>query len=305
MFLDGQPAEGDWSSGWTAVLPSAEMRRGRLLTTVFSGVLAGTMGLISGGCGAGGGSSNPSAVAEVTQAAYVTSEGPGFKMDMTMSADIGGKSFSLSTSGAFDEHGRRGAMSETVNGKTVATVMDLPYAYVQARGKLIKGKPWARFNVERYTQSLGVSGSLNTSSDPSQWIDFLKAAGQASTVGLETLRGVPTTHYHVLVDLARFPAVVPARLRVGAQEQAALLKRISGQSNLPIDVWIDGSKRVRRYQVQVPLCFKGERTSESVSVELYDYGTQSVPAPPPLSEVSDLTSEVDSNASHALQQLHC
>lgn len=273
---------------------------------MFSGVLGGTISLILGGCGAGGGSSSPSAVAEVTQAAYVTSEGPGFKMDITMSADIGGESFSLGTSGALDEHGRRGDMSETVNGKTVATVMDLPYAYVQARGKLIKGKPWARFNVEGYTQSLGVSGSLNTSSNPSQWIDFLKAAGQASTVGLETLRVVPTTHYHVLVELARFPAVVPARLRAGAQEEAALLKRISGgQSSLPIDVWIDASKRVRRYQVQVPLCFKGERTSESVSVELYDYGTQSVPAPPPLSEVSDLTSEVDSNASHALQQLHC
>jgi hypothetical protein len=280
------------------------MRRG-LLTAAFSGVLPGTMGLMLGGCGATTMRSNASAVAQVTQAAYVTSDGPGFKMDMTMSAHIGGEPFSLSTSGAFDEHGRRGAMSETVNGKTVAMVMDLPYAYVQATGKRIKGKPWARFNVEGYTQSLGVSGSLNTSSDPSQWVDFLKAAGQASTVGPQTLRGVPTTHYHVLVDFARFPAVVHARLRAGAQQEAALLKRISGQSNLPIDVWIDGHKRVRRYQVQVPLCFQSERTSESVSVELYDYGTQRVPAPPPLSEVSDLTSEVDSNASHALQQLHC
>jgi hypothetical protein len=270
-----------------------------------SGVLAGAIGLMLGGCGATTTRSNASAVAEVTQAAYVTSEGPGFKMDMAMSAHIGGEPFSLSTSGAFDEQGRRGAMSETVNGKTVTTLQSLPYVYIRSKGKLIKGKPWARFNVEGYTQSLGVSGSLNTSSDPSQFIDYLKAAGQASTVGSQTLRGVPTTHYHALVDFARFPAVVPARLRAGAEQQAALLKRISGQSNLPIDVWIDSQKRVRRYQVQVPLCFQGERTNESVSVELYDYGTQSVPAPPPVSEVSDLTSEVDSNASHALQELHC
>jgi hypothetical protein len=146
---------------------------------------------------------------------------------------------------------------------------------------------------------------LNTSSDPSQWIDFLKAAGQASTAGRQTLRGMPTTHYHVLVDFARYPAVVPAQLRAGAQREAALLKRISGQSNLPIDVRIDGRKRVGQYQVQVPLCFQGERTSESMSVELYDYGTQTIPEPPPLSEVSDLTSAVESNASRALQQLHC
>jgi hypothetical protein len=258
-----------------------------------------------GGCGAAATSSNTPAVAQVTQAAYVTSQGPGFRMVMTTSADIAGQPFSLSASGAFDEHGRRGAMSETVSGTTVATIMDLPYGYVQSTGKLIKGKPWARFNVEAFTQALGVSGSLNTSSDPSQWIDFLKAAGQASTVGRQTLRGVPTTHYHVLVDFARYPAVVPARLRAGAQQQAALLKRISGQSDLPVDVWIDGGKRVRRYQVQVPLCFRGERTSESVSVELFNYGTQTIPQPPPLSEVSDLTSEIKSNASRALQQLHC
>ena len=224
---------------------------------------------------------------------------------MTVDADIGGNPFSLSTSGAFDEHERRGAMSETVSGKTVAVILDLPYGYVHLTGKPIKGKPWARFDVEGYTQSLGVSGSLNTSGSPSQWIDFLKAAGQASTVGRETVRGVPTTHYHVLVDFARFPAVAPTQLRAGAAQEAALLKRISGQSNLPIDVWIDGRNRVRRYQVQVPLCFQGERTSESLSVELYDYGTQSIPEPPPLSEVSDLTREVDSNASRALQQLHC
>ena len=265
----------------------------------------GALGLMLGGCGAGRGNTSASAVADVTQAAYVTSNGPGFKMDMTVSGDIGGEPFSLGTSGAFEDQGRRGAMTETVNGKTVATVVDLPYGYVQVRGKLIKGKPWVRFNLEGYTQSLGVSGSLNTSSEPSQWIDFLKAAGQASTVGPETLRGVPTTHYHVMVDLARLPAVVPARLRAGAEQQAALLKRISGQSNLPIDVWIDQSNLVRRYQVQVPLCFQGERTSESVSVEMYDYGTQSVPAPPPLSEVTDLSSQLDSNTSRALQQLHC
>jgi len=281
------------------------MRRAGRLTAAFSGVLAGAIGLVLGGCGATTSRSDTSAIARVTQAAYVTSQGPGFKMDMTVSADVNGEPFSLNTSGAFDEHGRRGAMSETVNGKTVETVMDLPYAYVEAGGKLIKGKPWAKFNVEAYTQSLGVSDSLNTSSDPTQGIEFLKAAGQASTVGLETLRGVPTTHYHVLVDLARLPAVVPAQLRSGAQQRAALLKRISGQTSLPIDVWIDAGKRVRRYQVQVPLCFQGERTSESVSVELYDYGTQSIPASPPLSEVSDLTSKLDSTVSGALQQLHC
>jgi len=224
---------------------------------------------------------------------------------MTVRGEVGGESFALSASGAFDEQGRRGAMSETVNGKTVTAIVDLPYTYMRANGKLIKGKPWASFNVEGFSEAVGGSGNVNTSSDPSEWIDFLKAAGQASTVARQTLRGVPTTHYHVLVDLARFPAVVPPRLRVGAQREAALLKRISGQSDLPIDVWIDGGKLVRRVQVQVPLCYSGERTIETESVELYDYGTQHIQVPPLPSEVSDISAEVDANASHSMQQLSC
>jgi hypothetical protein len=41
-----------------------------------------------------------------------------------------------------------------------------------------------------------------------------------------------------------------------------------------------GATGYARYQVQVPLCYRGERTSESESLELYDYGPQSIPAPP-------------------------
>ena len=262
-------------------------------------------GVVLGGCGGGGTSSNPPAVSQVTRAAYVTSQGPGFKMLMNLSGDVGGESVSLNMSAAVDEHDKRGSLSETVDGKTVESIFDLPYVYVRVPGKPIKGKPWGRFNVVAYTQSLGLSGSVNTSSDPSQWIDFLKAAGQATTLGPQTIRGVPTTHYHVLVDLGRYATVVPAQLRVAAQDEAALLKRISGQQTLPIDVWVDGHNLVRKYQVQVPLCYQGERASESLSAELYGYGTQTVPVPPPASEASELTSELDANSSHALQQLHC
>ena len=280
------------------------MRRALTPIAGCSGLLIAA-GVALGGCGGGGTSSNPPAVSQVTRAAYVTSQGPGFKMLMTLSGDVGGESVSLNMSAAVDEHDKRGSLSETVDGKTVESIFDLPYVYVRVPGKPIKGKPWGRFNVVAYTQSLGLSGSVSTSSDPSQWIDFLKAAGQATTVGSQTLRGVPTTHYHVLVDLGRYATVVPAQLRAAAQDEAALLKRISGQQTLPIDVWVDGHNLVRKYQVQVPLCYQGERASESLSAELYGYGTQTVPVPPPASEASELTSELDANSSQALQQLHC
>jgi hypothetical protein len=274
---------------------------------VLAAVLIVAMCLTLDGCGgaSNGGSGSEPAVAQVARAAYVTSQGPGFKISMTDSGDFGGESFSLNMNGAFDEGERRGSFSESVDGKTVTATMALPYVYVHTPGKRVDGKQWIRLNVEGYTQALGVGSSLNTSSDPSQWVDFLKAAGQASTVGTQTLRGVPTTHYHVLVDFDRFAAVVPSQLRTEAQQEAALLERISGQSTLPIDVWIDAGNRVRRYQVQVPLCYQGEHASETVDTEMYDFGTQSIPAPPASTEAAEVSKQVNSATSKALEQLHC
>ena len=280
------------------------MRRALTPVAGFSGLLIAA-GVALGGCGSGATNSNPPAVSQVTRAAYVTSQGSGFKMLMRLSGDVAGESFSLNMNAAVADHDQRGSLSETVDGKTVESIFDLPYVYVRVPGKPIKGKPWGRFNVVAYMQSLGLSGSAATSGDPSQWIDFLKATGQATTLGKQTVRGVPTTHYHALVDFGRYATVVPAPLRAAAQDEASLLKRISGQQSLPMDVWIDGHNLVRKYQVQVPLCYQGERASESLSAELYGYGTQTVPVPPPASEASELTSELDANSAKALQQLHC
>ena len=97
-------------------------------------------------------------------------------------------------------------------------------------------------------------------------IDFLKAAGQASTVGAELLRGVPTTHHRVLVGFSRLPVVVPARLRAGASRQAALLKRISGQS--APDRRVDRRKRPRAPLSGAGTALLPERTHELVGQRL-------------------------------------
>jgi hypothetical protein len=281
------------------------MRGTLALAAVLGGVLSVGLGVMLGGCGAGSRGANNADIAEVRQAAYVTTQGSGFRMAMTLSIVGGGSPLSMSANGAFEEGGRRGAMSATASGRTAQTILDFPYAYLRVGGKLIKGKPWGRFNVEAIPRLRGVGGFSSASEDPSRLIGYLKAAGQVSTVGRQALRGVLTTHYHVLVDLARYPDVVPGRLRASAQRGVARVRQITGQGNLPIDVWIDGRERVRRYQLKLPLCFEGERESETVAIELYDFGKQSIPQPPPRSEVSDLTSEVTSNVSKALKQLHC
>jgi hypothetical protein len=239
------------------------------------------------------------------QAAYVTTRGPGFRMAMTETSDIGGQPIAVTADGAFEQGGGQGVMTEKVNGVTGTVILKRPYIYFQTAGRTIQGKPWGKANIEGLTQALGLGSSLSTSDDPSQWVEYLKAAGQVTTLGSEAVRGQSTTHYHVLVDFSRYPSVVPASIHAQAQQQVSLLKRMSGQSTLPVDVWIDPQKRIRRYQTQMPLCIAGARASESVNVELYDYGRQPAVQTPSESEVSDLTSELDSHASRALQQLHC
>jgi len=62
----------------------------RSLIAVFTGLMAGALGFGLGGCGGSGTSGDTQAVTAVTRAAYVTSEGPGFRMLTTVSASIGG-----------------------------------------------------------------------------------------------------------------------------------------------------------------------------------------------------------------------
>ena len=86
---------------------------------------------------------------------------------------------------------------------------------------------------------------------------------------------------------------------------SGLLERMTGQSTLPVDVWIDGSNRVRRLAMQMSLCSPVGTVSESFQMDLYDYGRQPPVHVPAASEVTDLTSQLSSHTTQALQQLHC
>jgi hypothetical protein len=275
-------------------------------TVVVPVALIATAGLVLAGCGGASTRGSAPTITQIAQAAYVTTRQPGFRIAFTASVNVEGHSFALTQNGAMYDHGRQGAMTETIGGKSFAVIYKLPYVYVRVPHKNVRGKPWARVNIEGYAQALGASNSLSSSGDPTQWIDYLKAAGQVTTAGRQVLRGAHTTHYHVLVDLTRYPTVVPDHFRTQARQEAELIRRVTGRRTLAIDVWIDARNRVRRFQMQPSLCFQGERTSEFISIELYDYGRQTtVATPPPAAEVADLSGKVNSQTSRALQQLHC
>jgi hypothetical protein len=272
------------------------------------------MVLSSIGCGGGGASSSDASasyLAAVTRAAYTTDQVPGYKFDITIASKVAGKSFTLSGSGSISERGSQGSVNMSIAGKTTTEIFDKPYFYVKVPGgsgaAASKGKPWVRADISALSEAFGGGQSLGGgSTDPTQTLGFLKSAGTVTRIGSEDVRGTPATHYHAVIDLTRSAGALPADERAAAKKYAQTFERISGSSSLPMDVWIDDSSHVLRTAFTLSLCSPdGGRLSESLNMELHDYGPQPVVAPPPASQVTDISDTLKSQVAKGVQELSC
>jgi hypothetical protein len=270
------------------------------------------LALASAGCGgagagAGGGGSN---VAAVTQAAYVTGQAPGYRFDLTSTTTVGGQSVTVQGSGSIDERNPQGSMSMQIEGRTIAEIIKSPYVYIKVptagAATVAHGKPWVRADLDALGQAAGGGSPLTGSSNsPTQVLRFLKATGQVQTLPGQRLRGVPTTHYRATVDLDRYAAAVAPSQRAAARQSVETLKRVTGGSTLPIDVWIDRQHRVRRLSFSLAICSPQGKLQESLSMDLFGYGRQPTVAAPPSSQVTDISAQLNSDVAKSLQQLHC
>jgi hypothetical protein len=242
-------------------------------------------------------------VTSVTQAAYVTTLSPGYKFDMALSTNLGGHNFRFTGAGALNEHDGRGQMSLQIKGKKITELVDEPYIYLREPSG---GKPWVKADMNAYTEALGASSPFGGSvTGPTEMLKFLKAAGQVTMIGRESIDGVPTTHYHAVVDLARYSSAVAPSQRAGTARNAALLKRMTGGSSLPMDVWIDHRDRVRRFELTMQLCTQEGKLTESTTMDFYDFGRQTLELPPPASQTNDITKKLKAEISKSAQQLGC
>ncbi len=241
----------------------------------------------------------------------MTDQVPGYKFDITIASKLAEKSFTISGSGSISERGSQGSLSMSVEGKTITEIIDKPYFYVKVPGggdpALSKRKPWVRANISTFSEAFGGGESLGGgSTDPTQTLGFLKSAGTVTRVGSEDVRGTTATRYHAVIDLARYAGAVPAAERSAAKKYAQTFERISGSSSLPMDVWIDGSSHVLRMAFTLSLCSPdGGRLSESLNMELHDYGPQPVVAPPPSSQVTDISDTLKSQVAKGVRELSC
>jgi len=253
------------------------------------------LALAAAACGSG---SEPTANQQAPKDAIVlaaskTNEAGTYKADITGNVDVAGQSMDMSGRGAFDAANKKGLMSYTMNvaGQAidVEMVFAFPVIYMHfptEMGPLPGGKTWVKMDLEKMGQQAGVDvGQLMEAgqSDPSQGLDFLRGVSDVQAVGDEDVRGVPTTHYTGVVDLQSLGEKSPE-----LKAQIDQLVQQSGIGRIPVEVWVDDNGFVRRMKQS----FEGNGTLQrnmTMTMELYDFGTDVSVEEPPADDVIDFS----------------
>jgi len=151
----------------------------------------------------------------------------------------------------------------TIRARMVDGVMYVSFGDVagsagRALSSILDGKEWLALDLG----SLGMGADNATGgglaqADPGGVLDLLREIGEVTTIGNETLRGVPTTHYRGMIDAV----------------------------SVPVDVWVDGEGRARKISATV------DRAGIKVATEIeyYDFGTELDVSAPSADEVLDFS----------------
>jgi len=152
------------------------------------------------------------------------------------------------------------------------------------------------------TQWMSVPANTGASTfdvaDPSAFLDFLRGAGgEVDDMGREQVRGVDTTHLHTTVRLRDALNTASGADRDRLQRAIDQLSQ-NGSSlldaDMPTDVFIDDSGMVRElvFDFSVPDSTGSTAAKSTLTVDLFDFGTDVGINPPPADQVTDVTSKL-------------
>ncbi|HEX3975508.1 MAG TPA: hypothetical protein VHW96_04550 [Solirubrobacteraceae bacterium] len=268
--------------------------------------IAAVSAVAVGGCGAA--NTVKQAVDPVAKAAEVTSKVPGYKMSAVVSINTPAGAVKTTMSGVMDRAAHTGAMisSESIAGHafTMSERLSGLTVYMDASGipgadQITHGKKWLKMDMSRAFGSMGLGSLSTSSSDPSQFVDYLRAVSDSTKkVGTDSVRGVATTRYHAIIDLRKYPNIVPASQKATAKHAISTMEAVLGAHTMAMDVWIDGSKLVRRMSFDMPECVNNQKLNMSMTMDLYDYGPQPATTLPPSSQAFDLTPLLSASMQH-------
>jgi hypothetical protein len=159
---------------------------------------------------------------------------------------------------------------------------------------LPSGKKWFRLDLQKAGKALGLDFSKlmgSNTQNPTQSLEMLKASGDFTEVGKETVGGVETTHYHGTVDLQR--AAVAKGID---KDQIQHLIDAGMATEVPVDVWVDDQGYVRQYSITMKQETAGTTTTSIMTTGMSSFGTPVEVTAPPSDEVFDVTGAAGSGS---------
>lgn len=129
-------------------------------------------------------------------------------------------------------------------------------------GPELASKIWVRVTPA----DLGQTGTGGPGSDPAAQLAMVRAMRDVEDLGFEDVAGEPATHLRGIVNLRRALREAPRADRRRLREAFAQL----GSQRIPVDVWLDATDRLRRFDMQ----FEAPTIQVDVlaSVTYTDYG---------------------------------
>jgi hypothetical protein len=262
---------------------------------VTAAAIAGAV-LISG-CGATRAISGE--VDPVAQAATITSHSAGYRLSATIDATgatgtvhgtMAGVIDTAQHTGAFTMHESVAGHALSIEERLAGTTIYMKLPGEPALQRLTGGKPWLKLDFSRALGAFGLGGLTTQSSNPAQFVDYLRTVGaKTQRVGTETIDGTQTTQYHVVIDLDNYPKLFPAARRAAAARGVSTLETAIGSHTMPMDAWIDSHRMLRRMSFSFGECVQSQRLKLGMTMDMSDYGPQTVPSEPDPSQAYDLT----------------
>jgi hypothetical protein len=244
------------------------------------------------GCGGGVDASLLATAVRNTEAAG------GAEIAMRMEMDMPGmdQPYVVTGSGVEDTKGRRAHFKmESVPGLGELEAVSEGFTmYMRSElfGKAF-GKDWMKLDLERTSKAMGLDlGSMGQMGQGTS--EQLRMLGQVSDgvkdEGRETVVGVEATHYSATVDLRKYPG-----------QNVDKLIELTGESEFPMDVWIDDEQRVRRLEWEQTLRQGGVEAHMKAIAEYVRFG---VPVDIDIPDADDVFDATDLAINGLNQQLN-
>jgi hypothetical protein len=199
-----------------------------------------------------------------------------FRMDMSKIAEIAGEGLPPGFGDLFGE-------------MEIRTFGDVAYMKFPFFSALLGAETeWVRLPADDAGSAAGGFSAGVSPSNPTAALDvYADAEAEISDLGGETVRGVQTTHYLVLIDVQKLLETATPEERAEIEAQGPL-----PFDELPLHLWISDDGLVYRYVME----FSGESVQTApgegfdmmtMTFEIFDYGAAINVEEPPASQVTD------------------